>query len=136
MRSSPLNAGDSIDGFCPQSGSQWDALGHAITDQGLAYNNFDLDDVLENGRLGIDTLAAGGPVTRGVLLDIPRYHEAKGLHWSGSERLEIDADMIRSVADWAGVQLRARDVCACARAGSSTIWGWASRRGWSSPRPF
>jgi len=66
MRSSPFNADDSIDGFCPQSGSQWDALGHAITDQGLAYNNVDLDDVLENGRLGIDTLAAGGPVTRGV----------------------------------------------------------------------
>lgn len=116
VRSSPLSTDDSIDGFYPQSSSQWDALGHAITDDGLAYNNVGLDDVLENGRLGIDTLGARGLVTRGVLLDIPRYHEAKGLRWSGSERLEIDADMIRSVVDWAGVDLRPGDVL-CVRTG-------------------
>ena len=61
-----------------QAATQWDALGHAHYD-GVLYNGCKACDILsEKGaaRLGIEHLAHGGIVSRGVLVDIPRL---KGL---------------------------------------------------------
>lgn len=107
---------DRLDGFYPQASSQWDALGHAVhPDVGL-YNGVSVDEVVERGRLGIDNVAARGIVTRGVLLDIPRFHEATGAAWSANERREIEPAMLLDAAAWAGVELREGDVL-CIRTG-------------------
>jgi kynurenine formamidase len=58
-----------------QCGTQWDALSHCFLD-GRLYNGYDANLVSSEGakRNGIDKMA-GGVVTRGVLLDLPRLKD-------------------------------------------------------------
>jgi kynurenine formamidase len=56
-----------------QCGTQWDALSHCFLD-GRIYNGFHADQVASNGakKCGIEKMARG-VVTRGVLVDMPRF---------------------------------------------------------------
>jgi kynurenine formamidase len=63
-----------------QSGTQWDALGHAVYD-GKIYNGYGAEWVSSKGAIKGDVVkAADGMVGRGVLLDLPR---ALGVEWLG-----------------------------------------------------
>jgi kynurenine formamidase len=112
----PNSIDDRLDGLYPQGSSQWDALGHALHPAAGAYNGFTSDDIIQDGRLGIDRVAERGIVTRGVLLDMPAFHRALGEAWDPTTRIEIDADLIERAAAWAGVTLREGDVL-CVRTG-------------------
>lgn len=83
--------GDDPRGFCYsddvltmplQCATQWDSLAHVHYD-GKLYNGYAADEALGVGgtsRNGIDKLAAGGIVSRGVLVDVARHR--------GVDRLE------------------------------------------------
>ncbi|ETA04654.1 MULTISPECIES: cyclase family protein [Gordonia] len=108
---------DRLDNFYPQSGSQWDALGHHgyPAERGY-YNGRTEADVLEKGELGIDGPASRGIVTRGVLLDVPRHLEKTGQAYGPEKRFEISADLLAEIAAAQGVELRAGDIL-CVRTG-------------------
>ena len=69
-----------LDGFCPQSSSQWDGHRHVAHPAFGFYNGFKHEDVIRDGSatLGIQNLARRGIATRGVLLDIARFLERQG----------------------------------------------------------
>lgn len=82
--------GDNPRGFCYsddvlslplQSATQWDSLAHVHYD-GLLYNGYPASEALGvagAARNGIDRLACGGIVTRGVLVDVARHRGVERL---------------------------------------------------------
>ncbi|MGW4338453.1 cyclase family protein [Rhodococcus koreensis] len=113
----PGSTDDRLDSFYPQAGTQWDALGHHgyVAEPGY-YNGRSESDVLERGELGIDGPAEKGIVTRGVLLDVPRYFAARTEEYRPDTRVEIGADLLMAVAEAQGVELRTGDIL-CIRTG-------------------
>lgn len=111
---------DRLDGFWPQSSSQWDGLKHVRCREhgfwtGLTGDPADLGD-----RLGIDHWASG-IVSRGVLLDVPRHREREGLPYNALSGEGITAAELREVADAQGVQIEPGDVL-CVRLGWLSAW--------------
>lgn len=73
-----------------QSGTQWDALGHAVYGDKI-YNGYSADQVSSKGAMRNDvTEAADAMVGRGVLLDIAR---AKGVDWLDQGYVITPADL-------------------------------------------
>jgi kynurenine formamidase len=111
---------DKLDSFFPQAGSQWDALAHFGHPQAGFYNKVSVDQILSDGALGIQNLAATGIVGRGVLLDVARYLAGRDDSYAPNVRYEISAEVLRATALAQGVEFAEGDIV-CVRTG----WvGW------------
>lgn len=101
-----------LDGFCPQSSSQWDGHRHVAHPAFGFYNGFKHEDVIAEGstKLGIQNLANRGIATRGVLLDIGRYLESQGQTLDQRSPWTIDVATLEACRKAQGVEIRPGDL--------------------------
>jgi len=97
---------DKLDDYFPQSGSQWDSLGHAGYDVDRFWNGRSTDEV-RAGANTIDHVAARGIVTRGVLLDVAEVVAERG---GPGERVEVTVEDLETARRRAGVEIGAGDI--------------------------
>jgi kynurenine formamidase len=88
-----------------QGGTQWDALAHIFRD-GKMYNGFSAADVSSNGAVHGGIENAPTLVSRGVLLDMPRYFDIPHLE-PGQAIMPADLD---GAAEAAGIDIGTGDV--------------------------
>lgn len=94
--------------FMPlQAATQWDALSHVYYDDEL-YNGYPSSSVTSQGaaKNAIDQIAVKGVVSRGVLIDVPRYRGVA--HVPRNEMIEPDE--LEAVLDAQGVAVEPGDV--------------------------
>ncbi|MDR1186361.1 MAG: cyclase family protein [Bifidobacteriaceae bacterium] len=110
----PLNPNafdDRYDNFYPQGSSQWDALSHVRHPTYGYYNGRSGEEF--TGRpgapCGVDAWA-GGIVTRGVLLDIPRHFDAVGRHYAANSKTDIEVSDLAGAAASQGTMIEPGDV--------------------------
>lgn len=103
---------DYYDSFYPQGSSQWDALNHVSLPPFGYYNGRTPGDVTreEGSKNGIENLARRGVVTRGVLLDMPRYFAAIGRTIDGSQTYDFSVEDIDGAREAAGIVFEPGDV--------------------------
>jgi hypothetical protein len=92
-----------------QSSSQWDGLRHYGYQQAKRYyNNRSQQDVEGSEVIGIDRVAHYGGITaRGVILDYPRYLEAKGQEpVNALTASHISADVLKDMLHETGVKTK------------------------------
>ena len=103
---------DHLDGFFPQTSTQWDGLRHVCTPTHF-YNGRPQSEVLAPGNttIGVQKLVEHGLVTRGVLLDVEQHLSAQGktISYDGAP-FEISADDLVQTARAQGVEIRPGDV--------------------------
>jgi kynurenine formamidase len=102
-----LGLDDVIDNYFPQSGSQWDSLGHVASAPDAWYNGATRRQVKSGERNTIDHWAARGIVARGVIIDVSAAVEAKGGH---AVAPAIGAEDIEAARIAQGVEIRTGDV--------------------------
>jgi kynurenine formamidase len=78
-------------------------------DQGY-YGGRQDEDLDHSGVLGIDGVATKGFVTRGVLVDIPRYMAAHDRPWAPLVKARVGVDLLEAILDWQSAPIRAGDV--------------------------
>ena len=93
------NRDDWVDGFYPQSSSQWDGFLHIRDPEIGSYNHMPPE------RLGIESWARRGISARGVLLDMERFFRdsAEPLHWHTTRRItvsELEAARVEQGIEW------------------------------------
>jgi kynurenine formamidase len=96
-----------------QSSSQWDGLRHYGYQQAKRYyNNRSQQDVEGSEVIGIDRVAHYGGITaRGVILDYPRYLEAKGQEpVNALTASHISADVLKDMLHETGVKTKPGDL--------------------------
>ena len=100
---------DYLDSFFLQGTTQWDALSHRGYRQHGYYGGRDEAD-LDNGALGIDTMAKRGIIGRGVLVDVAGHLAAQGTVVSPTQRVVVDAAMLDAILEAQRVTLADGDV--------------------------
>ena len=82
-----LGRDDWLDGFFPQSGSQWDSFLHVRDNVHHCFYNGNTDE-----SRGIEAWSAHGIAGRGVLLDVARHRAAKGrpIDWRARDIVTLD----------------------------------------------
>jgi hypothetical protein len=100
---------DSLDGFYLGGSSQWDGLRH-VRYRGMYYGGRTDADLEASEDLGVDLLAPAGFVTRGVLVDVPRYFEDFGKPWDPLGRELIGPELLDDILAYQGVALKEGDV--------------------------
>jgi kynurenine formamidase len=106
---------DELDGYNPQSSSQWDGFRHVrARDRGFYGGVTDLDSA--GDALGIEHLARHGIVGRGVLVDVASWSERTGRTHDPLGPSPIDEESLAAVAADQGVEVRAGDII-CIRTG-------------------
>lgn len=106
----PMSAGarytDDVMFLYLQSGTEWDGLAHVFYDDRL-YNGYDASTVDSNGahKVGIDKTCSSY-VSRGVLLDVARYHDVDCL----DPAHRIDGGELDAVAAAQGVAVESGDI--------------------------
>jgi len=107
----PNHRDDWLDSFYLQSTSQIDGLRHMRHPKHGFYGGV-ADELIGEGTpdLGIQLLARHGIVTRGVLLDLPRYYDSIGRAYDPLGREPISVDDLRGAASLHGVSFRRGDV--------------------------
>lgn len=109
---------DTLDGFNPQSASQWDGLLHIRARESGFYGG--VTDLEEARRtLGMHHVGALGIAGRGVLVDVPREWRARGKNWDPFSGGTVDSDDLGEILADKGVQLARGDIL-CLR------FGWLS----------
>ncbi|WP_382304274.1 cyclase family protein [Herbiconiux sp. UC225_62] len=136
----PNHRDDWLDAFYLQSTSQIDGLRHMRHPEHGFYGGV-ADERIAEGTpdLGIQLVAEHGVVTRGVLLDLPRYFAATGRTLDVTTNQRVTVADLRGAAEFHGVELRQGDVILMQT-------GWAAdylaltpeqqehrRRNWGSP---
>jgi kynurenine formamidase len=102
---------DYLDNFYLQGSTQWDGLRHQRFRQFGYYGGRQEEDLDTGGVLGIDRWARTGIMTRGVLIDVPRYLERHGLPPAAPDaRFAITAELMAEAAADAGVTVQQGDV--------------------------
>jgi kynurenine formamidase len=87
---------DRLDSFYLQASTQWDGLAHVRYREHGYYGGRDEDD-LDQGELGMDTVAERGLVTRGVLADVAAWREQAGRPIDQESRYAITTDTLDAV---------------------------------------
>ena len=107
-----ITVDDYLDDFFPQGSSQWDALRHFGDAEHGFYNGATLEQVsrLDDGRLGIETMARRGIAGRGVLLDVVRALATDGVEIDPFDFFPIGPDLLERTARVQSVELRPGDV--------------------------
>lgn len=101
---------DVLDGFYPQHGSQWDALGHVAAFPGRFYNDSTAEDVHAGRRGTIDHVARRGIAGRGVLLDIEGHLSDVDPGYRPDSRQPITVAALETARANAGVRLQPGDI--------------------------
>jgi kynurenine formamidase len=102
---------DWVDSFYLQSSSQIDALRHIGHPEYGFYNGLTSEqNTSESTTLGVHNYAEAGIAGRGVLLDVPRFFEGRGLQYDASSTLPIGAGLLDEIADAQGVAWRGGDM--------------------------
>lgn len=103
---------EKLDDFFTQGSTQWDGLTHVGDPVYGFYNGVSDSEVTqkEGTRNGIEHYVGFGIVSRGVVIDLPRYSDATGLNWSATSKQVITLDMLRHYMAWAKVELEAGDI--------------------------
>jgi kynurenine formamidase len=90
-----LGRDDWLDGFFPQSGSQWDSFLHVRDNVNLCFYNGNTDE-----SRGIEAWSAQGIAGRGVLLDVARQRD---IDWRARDIVTIED--LQATADAQGVEV-------------------------------
>jgi kynurenine formamidase len=103
---------DVLDNFYPQASSQWDALSHFAHRHHGFYNGVRQSEVTgaAGSRLGIEHWAARGIATRGVLVDVARYFQARGQRIAPDQYLPISVSQLEETLDSQDIALEQGDV--------------------------
>ena len=101
----PNGFDDRIDGFFPQSSSQWDALAHVAFAPGVFYGGASAAEVRDGHRNTIEAWARRGIAGRAVLLDLTRAQDYRAL----SSQVFTVAHLEQAERD-AGTSIRPGDV--------------------------
>jgi hypothetical protein len=109
---SPVVPDDVLDNFYLQASTQWDGLRHRRDPDLGFYNGITAEEAGAGGtRLGVDVWAAGGGIIgRGVLIDVARWATEHRADYEPTERQEIGADVLQSVLDDQGSDVREGDI--------------------------
>ncbi|MGQ0629482.1 MAG: cyclase family protein [Sporichthyaceae bacterium] len=108
-----------IDGFYPQSGSQWDGLLHVRAREHGFWTGYTGDPPDAAGRLGIEHWSPG--ITgRGVLLDVDTLRRARG-DWDPLSPIAVSAQDLDAAAGAQGVEISPGDIL-CLRFGWTTAY--------------
>jgi kynurenine formamidase len=99
---------DRLDKFFPQSGTQWDSLGH-VRLRGLGFWGGRTAEPGRGTDLGVDVYAEKGMVGRGVLLDIARYLERRGQPLDPCSNGRVTAADLEGACAWQGVTVERGD---------------------------
>jgi kynurenine formamidase len=100
---------DRIDNFYLQESSQWDGFAHVRYREHGFLGGRDVPQ-LDDGELGMDRMAPGGIITRGVLVDIAGHRAAVGRPWRPDERYQITTDDVDEVLAYQRTSPRPGDV--------------------------
>ncbi len=98
---------DVLDNYFPQSGSQWDSLGHVPYERNSFYNGASSEEVKSGRRNTIDNWARRGIVTRGILLDVADDVAAAG---GAGDSTPVTVEFLERARQRAGVDYRPGDV--------------------------
>jgi hypothetical protein len=121
---------DTLNGFNPQSSSQWDGLGHVRAREHGFFTGLTDDDAART-RLGIERWARHGIVGRGVLLDVARHFGAlTGAPLDPFAGTAILPGQLTATAARQGVTLQPGDIV-CVRTG----WSGEFLRRQRTPNP-
>ncbi len=103
---------DKLDEFYLQGSTQWDGLTHIGTPQIGFYNGVKAEQITfgADTKNGIEHLAEFGIVTRGVLIDLPRYFAKIGREWDPTQRHVATVDQVEACLAEQGVALRQGDI--------------------------
>ena len=101
---------DVYDKFFPQSSSQWDALAHVAYAPGEFYNGLTSDQMIAEGRNGIDHLARRGIAGRGVMLDVYKTLTEAGRPYEPGSSHPITVDDLEMTRKAAGIEFRSGDI--------------------------
>lgn len=108
----PNHRDDWLDAFYLQSTSQIDGLRH-MRHPVHGFYDFVRDDEVAAGTpaIGIQTVAEHGVVTRGVLIDLPRYYRGIGRDdYANDTNFMVTPDDLLGAAESVGVEFRSGDV--------------------------
>jgi kynurenine formamidase len=101
---------DVYDNVYPQSGSQWDSLGHMGYAPDEFYNGATEADMLAGRRNTIDHWARHGIAGRAVLLDIPRALAGAGRGYEPGEATAIGVEDLELARRQAGLEIGIGDI--------------------------
>lgn len=106
---------DVLDGFNPQAGSQWDGLLH-VSAREFGFFGGQPGPTSEERGAGIASWAGSGIVSRGVLLDVPRWKASLNIAWHPFAGTPLTVDELLECADHQDVSFEEGDVL-CVRTG-------------------
>jgi Putative cyclase len=107
----PNHRDDWLDAFYLQSTSQIDGLRHMRHPQYGFYGGVEDSDVeTDSPDLGIQLLAEAGIVTRGVLIDLPRYYAEVGIEFDVTTNHMVTASDLVGAASFQSVEFQSGDV--------------------------
>nr|WMD00105.1 cyclase family protein [Aminobacter niigataensis] len=103
---------EKLDDFYTQGSTQWDGLTHVGDPVYGFYNGVSDDEVTqrEGTKNGIEHYVNFGIVSRGVLIDLPRFFAAAGREWSPTSKTVVEPGDLVGYLRWAQVDLQPGDV--------------------------
>jgi hypothetical protein len=118
---------EKIDDLFTQASTQWDGLTHIGDPEFGFYNGVADGDVTqqEGTRNGIEHFVEWGIASRGVIVDLPRFFEAKGRAWSAVGGFAATAADVAECLHLTNVTLRQGDIL-LVRTGWSELFGSSS----------
>jgi kynurenine formamidase len=103
---------EKLDDFYTQGSTQWDGLTHVGDPVYGFYNGVTDAEVTqqEGTKNGIEHYVDFGLVSRGVLLDLPRFYAAVGRQWSAVSKQLVEPADLEECLRWARVELKPGDI--------------------------
>jgi kynurenine formamidase len=101
---------ESLDGYNPQSSSQWDGFRHVRLREFGFFGGRTEDPSPDTAWLGIDRWAATGIVGRGVLADVEGHLARTGASVPVDEEFAITTDLLADTLATQGTELRRGDI--------------------------
>jgi Putative cyclase len=102
---------DWVDKLYMQSSSQWDGLRHVQAREFGFFGGVPAQEATRpDGRLGIEHWAEHGIVTRGVLADVKRYADLRGIPMPPFASAPISPELLAATLEHQGTDVRAGDV--------------------------
>ena len=101
---------DRIDGFFPQSSTQWDSLGHVAYTRGVYYGGASSEEVSTGRRNTVDAWARRGIAGRAVMWDLAGYLHREDPDYDPVSSRAITVKELQQMQVDAGVDIRPGDI--------------------------
>jgi kynurenine formamidase len=95
----PLGTDDYVDGYFPQSSSQWDGFRHIRYRSHGYYGGHGREEFETSDVIGVGAWAERGIVGRGLVLDVAAWATAQGIPWDPAARTLISPETLDAVLD-------------------------------------